>query len=390
MQIKKNIKWMSLTFLLAASLAGCSLVKSSTPTPAEAAMVVEDSSTVSVTGVVVPKTYASLGMAAQGIVENVLVSEGQTVSEGQELVSLSNRAQAEATQASAQLELESAQQAYDDFNRNADINHAADWQAYIDAQNERIAAEKRWQDLKDDNIEDKITDREVTLQERKDDLETAQEEFDKYNNLDKENATRKRAENELEDAQKAYDQAKWDLEESESERDTAQAELDRTQALETEAKRQYQLTLDAPDTEQLALLEARLSNAKSQVTAAEQNLANVTLLAPFAGTVAEVNINPGEWASSGQPVIVLADLTSLRIETTDLNEVDITKIQTGDTANITFDALPDTTITGVVTRMAPKASPGSGVNYTVVIEMDEIPELLRWGMTAYLDFALGN
>jgi hypothetical protein len=38
--------------------------------------------------------------------------------------------------------------------------------------------------------------------------------------------------------------------------------------------------------------------------------------------------------------------------------------------------------------MAPKASSGSGANYTVVIGLDEIPEQLRWGMTAFVDIEL--
>ena len=35
--------------------------------------------------------------------------------------------------------------------------------------------------------------------------------------------------------------------------------------------------------------------------------------------------------------------------------------------------------------IAPKASEGSGVNYAVVIELDEWPDTLRWGMTAFVD-----
>ena len=41
----------------------------------------------------------------------------------------------------------------------------------------------------------------------------------------------------------------------------------------------------------------------------------------------------------------LADLDHLRVETTDLNEIDVARIQIGDTASITFDALPDTVVT---------------------------------------------
>jgi multidrug resistance efflux pump len=82
---------------------------------------------------------------------------------------------------------------------------------------------------------------------------------------------------------------------------------------------------------------------------------------------------------------MLADMDHLQVETTDLNEIDVAQIQVGDVASISFDALPDLLITGVVTSIAPKSSAGSSVNYTVVIELDELPEELRWGMTAFVD-----
>jgi multidrug efflux pump subunit AcrA (membrane-fusion protein) len=390
MHNKYQIKWMIITILITLSLTACSVLQSAKVTEAKAAPAAQETSTVSATGIVVPKTYAALSMAAPGKVEQVFVIEGQSIEEGQELMKLSDRAQNEAALAAAQLELASAQKAYDDFLRYADTDHAIAWQAFIDAQTARIAAEKAWQDMMDDNIDDRIADREVDVQERKDDLDTAQEDFDKYKDLDKDNATRKRAEDALDTAQKDYDQAVWDLESTTLERDAARAMLDRALAVETEAKRQYERTLDAPDADNLALLEARLTNAKAQVKAAQVSLDNLTLLAPFTGTIAVVNIHPGEWASPGQPVLVLADLDSLRIETTDLNEIDVAKIHLGDTTSITFDALPGVTISGVVTSIAPKASTGSGVNYTVVIEMDEIPDQLSWGMTATVDFEPGK
>jgi len=385
---KNQIKWMVITILLMLGLAGCSALQSAKVTEAKAAPATQDTSTINVTGVVVPETFASISVAAPGKVEQVFVSEAQAVEAGHELMALDGRAQYEAALAAAQLELASAQQAYDDFVRNAGVDHATAWQVFIDAQTARIAAQKDWQDMMDDNIDDRIADREVDVQERKDDLESAQEDFDKYKDFDKDNATRKRAEDALETAQKDFDQAVWDLEKITLERDAARAALDRALAVEVEAKRKYELTLDAPDAEQLTLLNARLTNAKAQVNAAQEGLDNLSLLAPFAGTIVDLKIHPAEWVSPGQTVLVLADLGSLRIETTDLNEIDITKIHLGDTARISFDALPDLTISGVVTNIAPKASPGSGVNYTVVIDLDEIPEQLSWGMTASVDFEL--
>jgi hypothetical protein len=63
----------------------------------------------------------------------------------------------------------------------------------------------------------------------------------------------------------------------------------------------------------------------------------------------------------------------------------VARIAEGAPVDITFDALPGVTIAGTVEKIAARSSEGSGVNYTVTISMDERPEKLRWGMTAFVD-----
>jgi multidrug resistance efflux pump len=108
--------------------------------------------------------------------------------------------------------------------------------------------------------------------------------------------------------------------------------------------------------------------------------------APFAGTVGAVNVRVGELIASGQPLITLGDLTTLRVETTDLDEIDVARVAVGQQADVTFDALPERVFTGRVVRISPMAEPGTGgVNYTVILELDELDPVIRWGMTAFVD-----
>jgi multidrug resistance efflux pump len=111
-------------------------------------------------------------------------------------------------------------------------------------------------------------------------------------------------------------------------------------------------------------------------------------VSPFDGVVSAVHVNPNEWVAPGSPVLLIANLDHLQVETTDLSEIDVTQIMVGDPAIITFDALPDLELQGTVTRIAPKSAEGSGVNYPVIIELSEIPAALRWGMTAFVDIEL--
>jgi multidrug resistance efflux pump len=88
----------------------------------------------------------------------------------------------------------------------------------------------------------------------------------------------------------------------------------------------------------------------------------------------------------GEVLFTLGDLTTLRVETTDLDEIDVARVAVGQQAAVTFDALPERTFVGYVTRISPMAEPGTGgVNYTVTIEVEDIDPAIRWGMTAFVD-----
>ena len=149
---------------------------------------------------------------------------------------------------------------------------------------------------------------------------------------------------------------------------------------------QLELLKAGPLPQDTAVAEAAVAQAKVNVDAAQVALARTTITAPFAGTVTRVAIRRGEFVAPGQPLITLGDLNTLRIETTDLDEIDVARIAEGQTATLTFDAVPDLTLTGHITRIAPMAEPGTGgVNYTVIIEPGEFPPQIRWGMTVFVD-----
>lgn len=110
-----------------------------------------------------------------------------------------------------------------------------------------------------------------------------------------------------------------------------------------------------------------------------------TVVAPFAGTVVDLGVIPGELVQVNQPVLVLADLKNLQITTTDLSERDIARVKIGQSANMYIEAL-DLTITGKVIHISPIAETvGGDVVFPVTIELDEQPEGLLWGMSAEVE-----
>ena len=184
-------------------------------------------------------------------------------------------------------------------------------------------------------------------------------------------------------AQALLDQAQIDLERVQDGPDAGDVAL--LEAQIDKGHRDYDTFEAGPDPDDVALAEARISNAEAQVSAAKGILADLELAAPFDGIISQVYINASEWVAPGSPVMLIADLEHLQVETTDLGEIDVAKISVGDTAVVTFDALPDLVLEGIVVSIAPKAAEGSGVNYPVILELSEIPPALRWGMTAFVD-----
>ena len=142
-----------------------------------------------------------------GVVTEIMAKIGDQVKKGDVLMKLDNYDQANAQMTSAQLELTSAQQAFDALNRDASGSQAQLWEAYMNAQVVRENAQKKWDGLNLHDIEIHISDAQATLVTRKSDLADAQANFDQYQNLDPNSGRYKTAQDRLRSKQKAYDEA---------------------------------------------------------------------------------------------------------------------------------------------------------------------------------------
>ena len=133
-----------------------------------------------------------------------------------------------------------------------------------------------------------------------------------------------------------------------------------------------------------------LAAAENDLRAAEYSLEQAKnafdLKAPFTGTVVEIYVKDSEAIGAFQPVLTMADLSMLQVVTTDLSEVDVARLQVGQTANIVFDAISDRTFNGTIEKIADISNGVSSVYYEVTLSLAEIPEQLRWGMTAFIIF----
>ena len=135
--------------------------------------------------------------------------------------------------------------------------------------------------------------------------------------------------------------------------------------------------------------------AKVSATRIEQS--RTVLYAPFAGTVAKIVGEVGEYSTPSPPgvptppAIDLIDDTCLYVRAP-MDEVDAPKISAGQTVRISFDALPKQSFPGKVKRVAPYVSAVEKQSRTVDIEAtldaDKAPPRLLVGYSADVEVVL--
>lgn len=149
------------------------------------------------------------------------------------------------------------------------------------------------------------------------------------------------------------------------------------------AEAAYLQLLDPPTEEEIAILEAQISSAQTNLAIAELRRDQATIVAPIAGRVAGVLINVGEQASPGTPAITIVNEQAFHIDVS-VDEIDIDQVTVGQMVEITLDALPEADVAGTVAEVAPTATAtGSGVvSYLVTINLVAEGIALRPGMSA--------
>ncbi len=338
-----------ITFIfLALVLTACGAGKAAEATPATTPAPVVADSTIVAEGRVEPVNYAALAYNSNGVISDVLVKEGDQVKKGDVLVRLGNETDKAYT--AAQMELINAQQAYDDLLNSSGTDAA---QAVIDLKDAQEAYDKA-----DDYLYFLQNSKKVPQTEAKRLLET------------KRNAWLYIYKSRTFKGPAPED---WIVE--------AQNDLALKKAKLDDAKRAVDRLKGGVDSDQLALLEAKLNDAKAGV-------ASLLVLAPFDGTVADLNAKVGESVNAGSIAATVADFSNWLVKTTDLTELEVVNIKEGQPASVVLDAIPDSTLNGEVQSIGKTYTEKQGdIVYEVTVHLkDANPETL-WGMTAVVKFA---
>jgi HlyD family secretion protein len=341
----------------------------------------ENSDEVEALGHLVPAQYSDLHFRTNGVIQSIFVEEGQEVQKGDILGKLEGEEQLKLAVSQANLDVMNAEKAISDLEINAPLQAA---QAYYDMS----LAEKELDDVKKDRTS---MDYPRATQEDIDDAykeyKDAEKAFDTvseyYNPSDDVYKQAKAARN---NALSAYN---W-LISKYSDLDKLEKES-RIVLLEqqiTDLNRKYTIYSQGPDPTEVELAQALLELAIDQRTVAQANYEDLTLYAPFSGTVVQLNFSEGKSIATTQPLLLLADLNNWNVETEDLTELSVTRINEGASAEVSIDALPNITFEGTVIAIKELGETKRGdITYTVVINLAKNDPRLRWNMTSPITIA---
>lgn len=155
-----------------------------------------------------------------------------------------------------------------------------------------------------------------------------------------------------------------------------------------QAKAQLDRLREGPSELEAARAQAQLNQAQVALERARRQRDEATLVAPFTGVIAAVNVRAGMLPPSNAPSIVIIDAAYLHVEVA-VDELDVGKLVPGQSALITLDALPSQSIPGQLTSIAPTATRDAAVvTYTARIDIAVGDLPVRSGMTATADIVV--
>ncbi len=139
--------------------------------------------------------------------------------------------------------------------------------------------------------------------------------------------------------------------------------------------------------------ELKINQAKMNLQRAKDDMAKLTITAPSEGLVVykkiwgpngreKIKVGSTPWRS--QPLMEIPEKSNMKV-VLNVNEVNISSIDTSLNVNITIDALPEKTFTGIINNIASLAheDENSGKKvFEVEVKINEVFEGLRPGMSA--------
>ena len=440
---KNNLPFLlSILLALAITASACSALTAAPAAPtAQPAAAPTQSATGLVTaeGKLLPSPAVKLAFAQGGVIAEVLVKPGDTVSAGTVLARLMGVKTIQADLAAAQAQydqLYNAAMAQDRANRSKDLykTQPGDFTLpmwYYNQQEQITAAQSAVDEAQaalaknQEKLSNKMQTTGADFLKAETDLAAAQADYDVAKNLKDRIKTGKQVDyltrrqlyeaqidaylktkgvdpkydvnitnmnKDLSDeAQRIFDDAKSALDDAQTAFDDASTtdgakEIQKARAQVSIAQERYYTALDYVRSLQTGPESQSLTTAKTALDKANAALELYELRAPIGGTILNFDPKAGEVAAPGTPIAFLADTTHWTVETKDLAEIDIARVALGQSVTVKMDALPGEEFKGSVTAIDPVGREYLGdMTYKVTVTLEQADPRFLWNMTSTVD-----
>ncbi len=349
-----------------------------TPTPNSTPAPNAPGAVVTAKGEIVPTHFAHVGFGVSGTVTQVNVKEGDTVKAGDVLAQLDTK-DLELQVKTAQDGLDLAQSTLTQAKTPASAEEITTAQAAYDSAVAALTHAQSGPTAEDMAI------LKANLEKAKAALDQAQAAYDRTGGASNPYSGLLPQSLQLQSATLDYQIALANYNKATKLDSTA---IEQARAGVTQAKATLDLKQKGPRPEDIAVAQVRVQQAQTALEQAQAALAKTKLIAPFDGTVTDVTPRAGELVQGGASLITLADLSQLRVETTDLDEFGTARVKVGQAAKITVNAFNDKTLGGKVTNIAHQSVtlPTGDISYVVTLALDKQDPDLLWGMTVKVEF----
>ena len=138
-----------------------------------------------------------------------------------------------------------------------------------------------------------------------------------------------------------------------------------------------------PDELELRSQQISISQKEEALAEAKDKLNDYTIIAPFDGVIAAMEVSQGDSIASISSYGTIATIiTKSRVAEISLNEVDASKVEVGQKASLVFDAIDDLAIVGEVSEVDTIGTVSQGVvSYNVKILFDAEENRVKPGMS---------
>jgi multidrug efflux pump subunit AcrA (membrane-fusion protein) len=413
-----------ITFIALLLTSGLTPLLQVTPTTALAQTAPADNQQTSGVGRIDLQKKHQVVILVGGIVEEVAVEVGDVVKKGQPLVTLNTQELEWAVQ-QAEMNLENARLSLAKLNETVEATDVAQAEANVlsakenlavvqggptkeqlsAAENSAAAAWAAYEELQAGPTEAQLTQANASLRRAEIELQEAQRAYDKIAWMPEagtmpESAALQNATLSYESAKAGYDETvrpakKSSLQSSLAGAQSAQdglnelkkkptpAELAGAKAALASAEATLAKMKKGPNANDLRQAEIGVEQALIGLEQARLNLENAEVVAPIDGTVLAVTVETGLSVGGGTVVVTLADVSKLKL-TVNVEQKDIGQIQVGQEATVSVYGITDRAFAGKVDLIVPVSDTSTGlVTFPVTLSLtDESLAGLLPGMTA--------